>query len=69
MPELGSSMTTFYKWRSKYSGMDVPLIAALSGLTRSSPVNMQIASRNTPIALFRLIWLASATFITNYGMH
>ncbi len=26
--ELGISTATFYKWRSKYGGMDVSLIAA-----------------------------------------
>jgi putative transposase len=30
--ELGISTATFYKWRSKYGGMDVSLIARMKGL-------------------------------------
>ena len=30
--ELGISTATFYKWRSKYGGMDVPMMARLKEL-------------------------------------
>jgi putative transposase len=30
--ELGISSATFYKWRAKFGGMDVPLIARLKEL-------------------------------------
>lgn len=30
--ELGISSATFYKWRSKYGGMDVSLMARMKGL-------------------------------------
>ena len=30
--ELGISTATFYKWRSKYGGMDVPMMARMKEL-------------------------------------
>lgn len=34
--ELGISSATFYKWRAKYSGMDVSMIARLKELQPGS---------------------------------
>lgn len=34
--EYGMSSATFYKWRAKYGGMDVPMMARLKELEREN---------------------------------